>query len=944
MKMSTEARQNLIVDNPIVNDPFQEPTQYWLYIEGQPQLKPGRRPSGYYLAARTTTRIKPLAEEEFVEMDHVNQIRERVRQWRQQGYPGTTRITLELLRYWNEPEREGRKRLFFCEKEAAETIIWLTEATPTAKQGISFPADEPNDPVSIAKGYKALRRYCCKMATGSGKTVVMAMLIAWSALNKLQNKQDKRFTDAFLVICPNLTIKERLQVLQPSERKNYYEEFDLVPRSLFTILSKARILITNWQAFNPQDDSKTKSVLQRGEETDSAFCRRVLPGLIGKKNILIINDEAHHAYRPKQKEQGEPSQTKFTKEGTLEQEEIEEEYEEATVWINALDRINATLGINFCIDMSATPFYIKGSGYQEGMPHPWIVSDFGLVDAIESGIVKIPRVPVDSNSGRYIPEYFELWKWINEKLPYADKQTVRRRAKPEAIYREGEGALAMLAGEWQKTFKHFKENGVKIPPVTIVVCDNTNLSELVARHIADGDILPELENKDKEYTLRIDTKLLDEAESKIEEDKSKKDKAELLRKTVSTVGKEGERGEQIRCVVSVGMLNEGWDAQNVTQILGLRAFTSQLLCEQVVGRGLRRTNYDDFTHPEYVDVYGIPFEVIPVAKKIQTITEQQRLSTLVRALPERKNLEIKFPRVEGYVFDIKQKIKADIDSMPRLIVDPAREPTEVIAKDFVGYRIGRPDRLGPGLEVVQDRNPFHSFHRLQTTVYQIAAEVTDKHTQLGPEKRPFIFPQVLEIVWGYIEKRVKVKPEAKIEEIALRKYMDWIISRLCDAIQPDTEAGEAPILPIIERYRPVGSSGEVMFRTVKECYGTTKSHVSHVVTDSRWEHSVAYQLERDPNVITYVKNDHLDFEIPYEFSGVMHGYRPDYIIRYRHNDKEVNVILEVKGYEGEQDRAKQMAAKKWVDAINYNGGFGIWKLILCRDPHRLLNILNSQTS
>jgi type III restriction enzyme len=932
-------RPNLVVDNPIVNDPFQEPTQYWLYTEGQPQLAHGRRPSGYYLAARTTTKIRPLAQEEFAEIETVNQIRERVKKWRQQGYPGTTRITRELLDYWNNLEREGKKRLFFCEKEAAETIIWLTESPVTARQGITIPTDEPNDPISIEKGYKGLKRYCCKMATGSGKTVVMAMLIAWSVLNKLQNKQDTRFTDAILVVCPNLTIKERLQVLDPSNtREDYYEEFDLVPRSLLTMLSKARIVITNWQAFTPEDDTRTRSVMQRGEESDSAFFRRVLPDLRGKKNILVINDEAHHAYRPKQKEQEEKGQAIFTAKGTVKQEELEEEYEEATVWINALDRINAAQNINFCIDMSATPFYIKGSGYQEGKPHPWIISDFGLVDAIESGIVKIPRVPVDDNTGQYIPKYFDLWKWINQQLPYTDKQTLRRRAKPEAVLREGEGALATLASEWQKTLNHFQNNGAEIPPVIIVVCDNTNLSELVANYIADGNILPDLENTDdKENTLRIDTKLLQEAEAQIEA--SKKSKAENLRRKVGTVGKEGELGEQIRCVVSVGMLNEGWDAQNVTQILGLRAFTSQLLCEQVVGRGLRRTNYDDFTAPEYVDVYGIPFEVIPVAKKTQTLIEQQRLSTLVRALPERKNLEIRFPRVEGYIVDVKQKIQADVDSMPRLIIDPTREPTEVVAKDFVGYRIGRPDRLGPGKEVIQDRNPFHSFHRLQTTVYHIAAEVTEK---LGPEKRPFIFPQVLELTWQYIEKRVRVKPEAKLEDAALRKYMDVIISRLCDAIRPDTEAGEVPILPRIERYRPVSSSSEVMFRTVRECYGTAKSHVSHVVTDSRWEHSVAYQLERNPHVFAYVKNDHLDFEIPYEFEGVTHGYRPDYIVRYKLKDeKEVNIILEVKGYESEQDRAKQTAAKRWIDAVNHHGGFGAWKLFVCRDPHRLDNILGS---
>ena len=345
--MSTTNHQNLIVDNPIINDPFIEPTSFWLYKEGQPTQESGRRPSGYYLAARTETKIKPLAEEEFIEMAHVNQIRQAVKQWREKGYPNTSRVTRELLNFWNDSQREGKKRLFFCEREAAETIIWLIEAPQTLKQGIKIPDDAPNDPVSIEKKYQALKRYCCKMATGSGKTVVMAMLIAWSTLNKVQNKQDKRFTDAFLVVCPNLTIKERLEVLKPSNPCNFYEEFDIVPRSMLTLLSKAKIKITNWQAFNVQDDSKTKSVLQRGEESDSAFCRRVLPEFKSKKSIIVINDEAHHAYRPKQKEKDE-TQTRLDNTQEIE-EENDEEYEEATVWINALDKINTTIGLDFAL-------------------------------------------------------------------------------------------------------------------------------------------------------------------------------------------------------------------------------------------------------------------------------------------------------------------------------------------------------------------------------------------------------------------------------------------------------------------------------------------------------------------------------------------------------------------------------------------------------------------
>jgi type III restriction enzyme len=383
--------------------------------------------------------------------------------------------------------------------------------------------------------------------------------------------------------------------------------------------------------------------VQRGVEIDTAFCCRVLKELGNKQNILVINDEAHHAYRP------EPLPEELREQ--LSDEEIAER-EEATVWVSGLDRIHAVRGINFCADFSATPFYIKGSGYPEGEPFPWIVSDFGLVDAIESGIVKIPRVPVDDNTGTLIPTYFRLWEAINQALPISERQTARRRARPESVLQKAEGALATLASEWKKTFEEFQRAASPVPPVMIVVCDNTDLAKLVHEHIARGNILRELENNERngEVTFRIDTKLLTEAEAALEGE-TKAEVSERLRKVVDTIGKtewEGEGdppGKNIRCVVSVGMLTEGWDAQNVTQILGLRAFTSQLLCEQVVGRGLRRLNYDDFSEPEYVDVYGVPFEVIPVKKKPLSRTEAQKVSTLVRALPERKGLEITFPRV-----------------------------------------------------------------------------------------------------------------------------------------------------------------------------------------------------------------------------------------------------------------------------------------------------------
>lgn len=922
----------MLVDNPILNSPFEEPSRHWAYEESQPVLREERRPAGYYFRARTREGQLAMLEEEFVPLESVNRIRACVRAWRERGYPGITPTTRRLLEYWSRDDRE--RKLFFCQREAIETLIWLVEASPAERQGLVMPKD--ND----------LTRYACKMATGSGKTVVMGMVIAWQVLNKLTNPQDRRFSDAVLLVCPNLTIRERLQVLLPWNLGNYYERFDLVPPGMIERLHQGKFQITNWHLFQLRDDRRRRTVVQRGQESDAAFCRRVLTELGNKQNILVINDEAHHAYRP----MPIPDEIR----PTLTQEEIEER-EEATVWISGLDRIARVRSINFCADFSATPFYIKGSGYAEGAPFPWIVSDFGLVDAIESGIVKIPRLPVDDNTGNLIPKYSNLWQHINKQLPASERQTARRRAKPESVLREAEPAIATLASEWKKTFDAFQEANSPVPPVMIVVCDNTDLAKLVHQHIARGSVIDELKNGDHaEVTFRIDTKLLEEAESALEGER-KQDTAERLRRTVDTIGKtewEGEGdppGKHIRCVVSVGMLNEGWDAQNVTQILGLRAFTSQLLCEQVVGRGLRRLSYDDFSEPEYVDVYGVPFEVIPVKKKPVSRTEVQKVSTLVRALPARKHLEITFPRVEGYVCDVRQKIRIDFDRIPYLEISPSHEPTEVVVKPVVGSRIGRPDRLGPGEEVLHDRNPYYKERRLQTTVYDIAAEITNrlekKHD--GVLARHLLFPQVLNAVWDYLEQRVVVQMEATLEEVALLKYKQRIVERLLQAIEPESQSGEPPLLPVIERFRPVGSTSQVLFRTGRPCKETTKSHISHVVLDApKWEKSVTYQLERAPEVVAYARNDHLDLTIPYEWQGIRHEYRPDFLVRLRQSDgRELMLILEVKGFKTEQDRQKESAAERWVKAVNHHGGYGRWAYLVCEDPNnlrqQLLNLVQS---
>lgn len=946
------------VENPIINSPFDTPSSHWDFSGLTPQKRDGRRPAGYYGTLRTEKAEGPVAQHEFLPINLVNQIRPRVDEWRTKKWPGVTNVTRDLLEHWTRPDR---RPIFFCQREAVETIIWLTEAAVADRQGIEIPLDEPRDAESIKKGYKALPRCCTKMATGSGKTTVMAMVAAWSILNKATNRQDDRFSDAVLVVGPNLTVKERLRVLNPRAGGNYYELFDLVPTGYRDALASGKVFVTNWHAFLVRDESdpKRRSVVRRGRESDAAFVKRVIGRDLGNaKNLLVLNDEAHHAYRPANLKEG--TQIEFTEFSSEEREQAMREAEEATVWVGGLDRIHAVRGIRRVVDLSATPFYLKGTGYEEGTPLPWIVSDFGLVDAIECGITKVPRIPVGDDSGRPDPKYFHLWRHIMDKLPTSERETNRKRAKPESVWREAQGALATLAEKWKTSQKWFEDSQFPVPPALIVVGANTQLSSLIAEDLKAGRVLNEFSG---ESTLQIDSAALEKAEA-AQEGESKDRAQELLRLTTATVGKDrwpddkppegfedlpAPPGRDVRCVVSVGMLTEGWDAQNVTQILGLRAFSSQLLCEQVVGRGLRRMNYNvdpatGMLEPEYCDVFGVPFEVIPVQGTTARPALPPPPSTLVQALASRKELEITFPRVEGYVLDVKQRVRCNLEKVPSLTIGPQLEPTEVVIKTQTGWveKAGRATSIGAPETVT--REEFYVQHRLQRTTFEIAKEITDKLALKRQDLSRLLFPQVLRIVEGYVEKRVRLSsPQSRKEEIALKKYRDPIVSQLLDAIEPDVEQGESALLPRIERHRPIGSTAQVQFRTTKKTKQTEKSHISHVVLDSNWEGGAQHHLEQCRRVKAYAKNDRLDFEILYEWEGATHKYIPDYLIRIvDEHEREANLILEIKGLETQQDKAKRAAADKWKRAVNNlpDRPYGTWDYVVCKNPNQLRTTLD----
>jgi type III restriction enzyme len=884
--------------NPIVNEAFVEPTRHWEFGEGEPRLVEGRRISGYLPPVQKDGQL--TITDQVIEMEHVNKIRDRVREWRQ-GYPGATAITRELFDRWFDPENEAGTKPFFAQREAMETIAFLTEAPPDRKVGISVPR------------YEAYERWAVKLATGTGKTLVMAMVIAWSGLNKAANKQDTRFADAFLVVCPNLTVKERLTGLDGLDSKHpesVYPRFNLIPTNFSGLFGQVRVLVTNWHALAEETDPK-RSVVKKGRESDAAFCRRVLRELGSKRRIMVLNDEAHHAWRP-------PPSVRFTG-------EEKKEAEQATVWIRGLERIHRDREILRCLDFSATPMYpgaIKGKAWQ---PFEWIVSDFALVDAIESGLVKIPRIPTDDNAGRAVPKYRNLWEHVRKVLPKRGEDVEEEHPLTDYLT-EVDGPLKQLAGEWEQTFVRWREAGRVAPPAIIVVCNDTKMAQLLEKHVAElGEAGPRLVNRDgQQVTVRIDSKLLGDAEAR-DEAETAQDAAERIRRVVGTVGKAGEPGEQVRCLISVAMLSEGWDARNVTQILGLRAFQSQLLCEQVVGRGLRRTDYTDLTQPEYVDVYGVPFQLLPFAKAGGgTIIDPPKV-TQVHTVRDRAELRLEFPRVNQIVHDVGDTLRVDWDSIVPVRVTAEFDPTTT----WVEFEAGLPGH-GLGREI-QNREIAYARFRRQSLLFRVAAQL------VNALEKPWLFPQALKIVDEAIERKVEYGAGVDHRELCNLRYVTQLRERLTDALRPEVE-GDGRLMPVLDQYEPVASTDRIAFSTAKPCEPTRKSHISHVVADSKLELGIARVLEADERVVSYAKNDRLFLEIPYRYLGKPLRYRPDFLVKLTNGRV---LLIEGKGRADEKDDAKSTAAKRWVAAVNAWGKLGEWSHHVCFKPEEAQNAVES---
>ena len=981
---------NRFFEQPILNSPYEYPARHWeLDDQGQPtQRIIEKRRSAKFITPIPKPRKRKnkdapqqqefvfdegkglsTKEQQYDPTPIINALRHDVDKWRTLKNPNDWKVTPEtarLIQHWRH-HKFNDIRPFFCQVEAIETAIWLTEVAPKSgksEKGFLKHLGNANNDAN-----PELMRLALKMATGTGKTTVMAMLIAWQTINAVRRPTSKKFTRGFLIVTPGITIRDRLRVLLPNDPDSYYASRELVPNDMLSDLERAKIVITNYHAFKQRERMELskggRSLLQgRGEalntlETEGQMIQRVMPDLMGIKNIMVFNDEGHHCYREK------PGEDDVSTLKGDDKKEAQKNNETARLWISGLETVNRKLGISRVIDLSATPFFLSGSGYVEGTLFPWTMSDFSLMDAIECGIVKLPRVPVADNiPGEEMPKFRNLWQHIGKKMP----KKGRGKSKvldPLSLPVELQTALEALYGHYKKTYDLWEENGIHVPPCFIIVCNNTSTSKLVYDYISgfyreNEDGTSQLVNGRLELfrnfdehgqqlgrpnTLLIDSRQLESGDAldkdfrnmaadeidrfrrEIIERTGDRRQAEnitdhdLLREVMNTVGKQGRLGELIRCVVSVSMLTEGWDANTVTHVLGMRAFGTQLLCEQVIGRALRRQSYDlneeGLFNVEYADILGIPFDF--TAKPVIAPPQPPGETIHVKAVrPDRDALEIKFPRVQGYRVELPEE---------RLTAEFNEDSVLDLTPDIVGPSITKNqgiigEDVDLSLEHLEDMRRstllFHVTKRLLYTKWR------------DPDKDPelHLFGQLKRITRQWLDNCLICKGGTYPAQLMYQELADMACERITAGITRSL-IGERPVKAVFDPYNPTGSTIHVNFNTSKKSRWQTdarRCHINWVILDSDWEAEFCRVAESHPKVKAYVKNHNLGLEVPYRYGSEMRTYLPDFIVLIDDGrDNPLNLIVEIKGYRREDAKEKKSTMETyWVPGVNNHEHYGRW--------------------
>ncbi|MBW8371484.1 MAG: DEAD/DEAH box helicase family protein [Thiobacillus sp.] len=997
---------NPFFERPILNSPYEYPSRHWeLDSSGQPtqQIIETRRLAEFITPIPKPKKQKGAAKQGDLIFDEgkglstedqqyshtaiINAVRQEVDKWRMIPNPNDWHVTPEttrLLQHWRHHKFSGI-RPFFCQVEAVETAIWLTEVAPQiGKNGERFLEHLAN---ANNAANPELMRLALKLATGAGKTTVMAMLIAWQTVNAVRHPNSKKFARGFLLVAPGLTIKDRLRVLQPNDPDSYYRSRELVPSDMMIDLERAKIVITNYHAFKLRERielSKGGRLLLQGrggdpldtQETEGQMIQRVMPDLMGLKNILVINDEAHHCYREKPDHAAEDVDLKGD-----DKKEAEQNNEAARLWISGLEAINRKLGIARVIDLSATPFFLSGSGYAEGTLFPWTLSDFSLMDAIECGIVKLPRVPVADNiPGGEMPMFRNLWEHIRAKMPKKGRGKAEG-LNPLDLPTQLQTALLALYGHYEKTYELWAEKKVPVPPCFIVVCNNTSTSKLVYDYISgfqqphpNGSSklvegrLALFRNHDEHgnplgrpRTLLIDSEQLESGEAlddnfrnlaadEIERFRNEiferggqlanelragktLDDATLLREVMNTVGKADRLGDSIRCVVSVSMLTEGWDANTVTHVLGVRAFGTQLLCEQVIGRALRRQSYylnedgpdKGLFSVEYADVLGIPFDF--TAKPVIAPPQPPRETIQVKAVrPDRDALEIQFPRVQGYRVELPEdQLSAEFDNDSVLELTP----------ELVGATQTRNSGI---IGETVDLNLIHTGDvRSSQVIYELTSHLLlSKFRDANGEPKLHLFGQIKRLARQWIEGYLECKGGTYPAQLKYKMLADMASERIVAAInramlKAKPEESVRFIKAVLDPYNPTGTTAHVNFNTSKTDRWETDSrrcHLNWVILDSDWEGEFCRVAESHPKVRAYVKNHNLGLEVPYRYGSETRTYLPDFIVLVddgHGEDDPLHLIVEIKGYRREDAKEKKSTMDTyWVPGVNNLKQYGRW--------------------
>ena len=1004
--------------NPILNNPYRPPKYHYAVDPKDGSLnyndvRPGRAiftkgkqviPTKQIQAS--LLELNDTATQE--DLNHiVNLLRQEVEDWRNKGYSDVTRVSQTLLNFWfNNPEREITKHLFFAQQEAIETAIWLNEVADKTNPGNNILSQLKDSWTIIPDADKILPRIGFKMATGTGKTVVMAALILYHYFNRSEYRNDTRFADYFLIVAPGVTIKERLSVLyvdtlttRKDEIKDYYRVRGLVPRQMEDLLEglNAKLVITNYHSFelktlqgnkrSPFDgkvigkDEKGKEIKNIVTENPVLMIKRLVSSFKSGGRLLVINDEAHHCYFPKpspDKKKNEKYKTAAVETTQEEKEEVKEENERAAVWYTGLLELSKRFHLRAVYDLSATPYFLNGSGYPPYSLFPWVVSDFGLIEAIESGLVKIPFLPEKDNTHKIEQATLaNIYEEVKKDLPKKGQRKKKSEAKEtgEILKEEPPDLPLLVKTALDQFYTHYENDYKRIgdlfssPPVMIIVCNNTTVSKEVYKWIAgyeyeneEGELITThgafdlFTNYDKATqqlrrkppTLLIDSDALENSNQINDEfkkvftseiDNFKREyrithpgksvenliDADILREVVNTVGKPNALGSHIRCVVSVSMLTEGWDANTVTHIVGIRAFGSQLLCEQIAGRALRRKNYylqgydkqgnptEDKRKiviekypPEYAHIIGVPFKMFKGGESTGIIVPKEYKT--IEALPSRQaEFEITFPNVTGYRVELREDtIKADFSDMENYELDGSKIPTRTIM--FTAFSEEKGLLSVEQVKLIRD----------QSVIFAITKDLIQlKFSDDERNKKFDKFNQLKQIVTEWYNTKVYCKGDT-FKQMLLYDDPQKVIAHIYRGIVKSQKIS-ARILPVLNYYNKFGSTKYVHGNTIKPVFETTKSHVNYVVADTdSWEQIAAKTLEELEEVKSYIKNSFLGFTIPYAANRKEDNlYYPDFIARCKRPDGSMlNLVIEITGMNREKAAKKDYVVNRWIPAVN----------------------------